>query len=330
MADWLTAHWYRQQLSWLTYLLLPLEWLFRLLAAKRRDAYLSGDKASYRAPVPVVVVGNISVGGVGKTPLVISLANHLKKEGLRAGVISRGYGGQSKTYPADVQSDSDPDVVGDEPVLIALNCDCPVVVDPKRDRGVRYLLNHYDVDLILADDGLQHYALERDFELAVIDGQRGLGNEHCLPAGPLRESAERLADVDWVLINGGDFQWPEAVSFQLADSGLCTLDGQSATLPSGRVHGVAGIGNPQRFFQTLKNLGFEPLEHPFPDHHRFSEADFQFNDALPIIMTTKDAIKCRAFNLNNGYYLAVNAQLPAAFLQDFTEQVKNACSSNTR
>ncbi len=271
--------------------------------------------------MPVIVIGNISVGGVGKTPVVIALAKYLTQKGLKPGIISRGYQGDSTEYPLVVNADSDPKQAGDEPVLLAALSHCPVVVDPNRVNAANRLSSEFDVDIILSDDGLQHYSLRRDVEIAVVDGARGFGNSRCIPAGPLREPVSRLNSVDWVLINGGYFDYKPGYRFCLNTLAVVSMDGRPAAIHSKTVHAVAAIGNPQRFFNSLRALGFEVIEHAFPDHHFFSSDNFSMKDDLPIIMTAKDAVKCRSISLKNGYYLPVEAELPHDFLTQFEQRL---------
>jgi tetraacyldisaccharide 4'-kinase len=263
-----------------------------------------------RLQVPVVVVGNITVGGTGKTPLVSWLAGHLRQAGYRPGIVSRGYGGNAKTWPRAVTPDSDPAEVGDEPVLLARRAGCPVVVGPDRVADARMLLSEHDCDLIIADDGLQHLALGRDLEIAVVDGMRRLGNGRCLPAGPLREPAARLAGVDFQVCNGSP--QGEELGMQLSGGRLHRVGeddivADPAGLAGAPVHAVAGIGNPARFFADLRGLGLEVIEHPFPDHHTYVAADIAFGDGRPVIMTEKDAVKCVAFAGPVHWYLPVQA-----------------------
>nr|WP_281411981.1 tetraacyldisaccharide 4'-kinase [Motiliproteus sediminis] len=300
----------------------PLAALYGALAAKRRRQYRQGDKTVWQAPVPVVVVGNISVGGTGKTPLTQALCTWLVEQGWRPGIVSRGYGGRSDHYPLRVEEHTAASACGDEPLLLAQTTGCPVVVDPDRARAARHLLANTDCNLILSDDGLQHYALGRDVEIAVVDGERGLGNGALMPAGPLREPASRLDEVDLVVINGGDWMHPGAHRMTLLPGPVRRLDGTEADISPGPVHGLAGIGNPQRFFRTLHQLGYQPQEHPLPDHHQIRAEDLEFGDPLPLIMTAKDAVKCRAFASDNRYYLPVNAELPAQFFQQLAARLR--------
>ncbi|GAB4294186.1 MAG: tetraacyldisaccharide 4'-kinase [Thiohalomonadaceae bacterium] len=296
-------------------LLLPLAALFCALALLRRAAYRFGWLRSVRLPVPVVVVGNITVGGSGKTPLVIWLAHFLRAQGYRPGIISRGYGGLAAQWPQPVAADADPRLVGDEPVLIAQRSGCPMAVGPDRVAAGRLLLQQHDCDIILSDDGLQHYRLARDVEIAVLDGTRRLGNGFCLPAGPLREPAWRLAGIDLRVGNGAAAAGELLMTLQ-PQAVLHLRDGTAQPLESfrgRRVHAVAGIGNPARFFQMLRDHGITVIEHAFPDHYRYSVADVQFGDGLPVLMTEKDGVKCRAYGDEHLWAVAVSAQLPDDF-----------------
>jgi tetraacyldisaccharide 4'-kinase len=296
--------------------------LFGLVVRLRRAAYARGVLASRRVARPVVVVGNVTVGGSGKTPLVIWLAQRLGERGHRPGVVLRGYGGAAASgrVPCLVTPDSDVTVVGDEALLLRLRTGVPVVVGRDRVAAAERLLAT-GVDLIIADDGLQHLQLARAFEIAVIDATRGLGNRYLLPAGPLREPPERLSQVDAVVINGEDgaaaAAVPAAFVMRLGGEWLRTLAGTGAavalsSLAGQRVHAVAGIGNPRRFFALLRAAGLEPVEHEFPDHHRYRAADLEFHDGLPLLMTEKDAVKCRSFAAANRWYLPVAVSFAGA------------------
>jgi tetraacyldisaccharide 4'-kinase len=306
--------WYRKHA--LVWVLLPLAWLYCLLVRTRRWAYRSGVLNVYAPPVPVVVVGNVTVGGTGKTPLVAWLVDSLRDAGLRPGIVSRGYGGKARHWPQQVRPDSDPMMVGDEPLLLARRCRCPIAVAPDRTAAVRALLEHCDCDVIVSDDGLQHYALGRTIEVAVVDGVRRLGNGRCLPAGPLREPRRRLQDVDFVVCNGAPGRLEYAMKLVGDELRDLNNEGRTCTLESLRgeaVHAVAGIGNPQRFFSRLRDAGLAVREHPFPDHYAFRTEDLQFGDGLPVVMTEKDAVKCRRFAPANAWYLPVNAQVDERF-----------------
>ncbi|MCE8053582.1 tetraacyldisaccharide 4'-kinase [Halomonas daqingensis] len=308
--------------AWLR-LLGPLEALYRRVVARRTAAYRDGRRAVWRADVPVIVVGNVTLGGTGKSPLVAWLARHLSERGWRPGIVSRGYGGkleQGAGYPLHVTTDTPIVHSGDEPRMLARQTGVPVVVDPDRPRGARALCE-LGCDILLSDDGLQHLALGRDMELVVVDGRRGFGNGRCLPAGPLREPLSRLHEVDAVLINGdATFAPPtEAWTFRLAPVRWRSLaDGREWPLEplpfQGPAHGVAGIGNPQRFFATLETLGIAVTPHAFPDHHRFTSRELNFGDTLPVVMTAKDAEKCDSLALENAWVLEVEASPPPDFV----------------
>lgn len=310
MHDWLIETWYggTRRGLWLA----PLAALYALLAALGRLPYRLGLRRGYRARVPVIVVGNVTVGGTGKTPLVLWLAGRLRQRGLRVGVVSRGYGRRDGAARR-VSAGDPPAEVGDEPALIARRLPGPVAVAARRADAVR--LVEPECDVILSDDGLQHHALERDAEIVVVDGGRGLGNGWRLPAGPLRESAERLRRVDAVVVNGQGFQYPGALGMALEPRRFVEV-ATGAEAPPGafagrRVHGVAALGHPARFFGTLASLGADVAEHPFPDHHAFRASDIAFGDGLPVLMTEKDAVKCAGFAPPGTWYLEVDASFAA-------------------
>lgn len=318
--------WY-QGSPWLV-VLKPLASLFRRQSKKRRLAYLSGAKAVWIAPVPVVIVGNITVGGVGKTPLVAALVQLARDAGFNPGIVSRGYGGKAPHYPFLVAADSMASQVGDEPLMLSRRCACPVVVDANRVEAVKYLLKNSDCDLVISDDGLQHYALGRDMEIAVLDGVRGLGNGLFLPAGPLREGSERLHEVDWVIVNGGQLKLEQdARLMQLKPSHLVNLStGQVKevdALVAQEVHAMAAIGNPERFFSTLQKLGYKLHKHVFDDHHAFVREELPANDGKAIIMTEKDAVKCIEIADERCWYLSVDAELDNEFMTVFQRQLKD-------
>ncbi|MBX8623457.1 tetraacyldisaccharide 4'-kinase [Pseudomonas glycinae] len=324
MSDRLLAAWYHGHPA-LT-LLRPLEWLYRRVVAGKRQRFLDGEGEIYQSPVPVIVVGNITVGGTGKTPMILWLIEHCRRHGLRVGVVSRGYGAKPAQLPWRVQADQTADIAGDEPLLIVQRTGVPLMIDPDRSAAVRALLDSEPLDLILSDDGMQHYRLARDLELVLIDDARGLGNRRCLPAGPLREPAERLQSVDGVLFNGALEDRDGGFAFRLKPSALVNLrSGERRPLdhfpPGQAVHAVAGIGNPQRFFNTLEALDWRPVPHAFADHAEYSVQALSFTPSLPVVMTEKDAVKCRAFAADDWWYLTVDAVPSPAFVAWFDTQL---------
>ncbi len=305
----LERHWYRKDaVSWL---LLPIGWMFCALTTVRRLCYRLGLKKSSTLAVPVIVVGNISVGGTGKTPLVAWLVKLLRGQGWRPGIVSRGYRGRASTWPQQVRPDSDPRTVGDEAVMLAQICECPVAAGPDRVQTASALLEYSGCDIIVSDDGLQHYALARDIELAVIDGIRRFGNGWCLPAGPLREPRSRLQSVDFIVCNGIPSRGEYAMRLR-GDSAIALLQGETRPLRdfAGKpVHAVAGIGHPERFFSMLEKAGLEILRHPFADHYAFEAGDLAFGDDLPVLMTAKDAVKCHRFADARMWSVPVSAEI---------------------
>ena len=312
IADDLQGRWYGNRAPpWWTR---PLACSYGGVTAARRWMYRRGWLRSERLPVPVIVVGNIVAGGAGKTPLAIALVEALRARGYKPGVVSRGYGGAARA-PMLLDAQPDPATVGDEPALIRARTGASVAIGAKRIQAARLLLPE-GVDVVIADDGLQHYALARDIEICVVDGLRRFGNGRLLPAGPLREPASRLHDVDFIVCNGGEARSGEiAMRLVLGDAvNLATSASASlATFAGRRVHAVAGIGHPPRFFAALRASGIDLIEHPFPDHHRYASGDLAFGDGLPVLMTEKDAVKCRAFAGNHWWGVPVTAELPAGF-----------------
>jgi tetraacyldisaccharide 4'-kinase len=299
--------------------------------ASRWRLYRSGWARSTAAGRPVVVVGNLTVGGTGKTPLTIWLARALAAQGLRVGIIARGYGGRSGRGPRRVDGATGWRDVGDEPVILARRSGCPTVVGSDRLAAARALVAE-NVDLILSDDGLQHLRLARDCEIVVVDGARGFGNGRLLPAGPLREATVRLRAVDAIVVNGNLTHGSLAalpaagvLSMQLQASEAVSVDERRrrplASFQGERVHAVAGIGNPERFFAELRAHGIELIEHAFADHHPLSAAELAFADTLPVLMTEKDAVKCAAFAEPRWWYVPVAAQLPARDAQELLRRV---------
>ncbi len=300
----------------LSLLLTPLSWTFCTAIRLRRALYRAGLLPVRRFPVPVLVVGNITVGGTGKTPLVVWLAEFFRQQGYWPGIVSRGYKGRAETWPQPVTPDSDPRLVGDEPVVLARRTRCPVVVAPRRPAAIEYLLQTTQCDIVLSDDGLQHYAMHRDLEIAVVDDIRRLGNGLCLPAGPLREPEERLKTVHFVVCKGATMPHEISMQYRLDSPRLIRDEQITRPLADFRgqaVHAVAGIGDPERFFSRLEEQGIKVMRHPFPDHHDFQARDIEFGDRLPVIMTEKDAVKCRDLADQRHWYLGVEAQLPTHF-----------------
>ncbi len=316
------THWYRGS-PWL-WLLWPLSLLFCLLVSIRRALYRFGLLHSVSFPVPLIVVGNITVGGSGKTPLVTWLVERLRQQGYRPGVVSRGYGGKAASWPQNVTAGSRAELVGDEAMLLARRCLCPMVVGPDRAAAVEQLLRDHDVDVVISDDGLQHYRMGRDIEIAVLDGERRLGNNLCLPAGPLRETLRRLNSVDFIVTNGaaGVGEW----SMQLQPEEAHSLAGDETRPLSAfgeqSVHAVAAIGNPGRFFKTLRAAGLEITEHPFVDHHPFVRGELDFAGDAPVMMTEKDAVKYFQYATARHWYLPVSATLDDEFSRQLLERLE--------
>ncbi len=315
-SDALVAAWYGGA-RW-PWLLRPLEAVFRAVTALRRRLYRWGLLTTYRAPVPVVIVGNITVGGTGKTPVVIALVEALQARGVKVGVVSRGYGADRISGCHRVGPGSTARDCGDEPLLIHQRTGCPCVVAPLRARAVRNLLASTAVDLIISDDGLQHYALERDLEIAVVDHERRWGNGFCLPAGPLREPLSRLRSVDRVVFRGSADPLQGVQYLPLALVNLAT-GATRRPCPDDFavvVHAVAGIGQPEQFFAQLEQLGFKLQPHVFGDHHDFTAADLSALGDKPVIMTEKDAVKCRDIAGDGAWYLKIDARLPATLIDE--------------
>lgn len=321
------AAWYGNR-RW-SFWLLPLTGLFILLSALRRYILLKWQQTSLATPV--IVVGNISVGGTGKTPLLITLVKWLQAQGYTPGIVSRGYGGKAEAYPYLLTADSTAAQAGDEPVTIYQQTGCAVCVGSDRLAAAR-VLEDQGCDLLLSDDGLQHYRLGRDIEIAVVDGQRGVGNGWRLPVGPLREPLSRLSTVDWVVVNSpaphfeltglADLYFIPMQIHARALVNLVTGDTyEIASLSAQPVNAVAGIGNPQRFINTLSEAGITSHLHAFPDHHAYSASDLKFDNVWPVVMTEKDAVKCKDFAQPNWYYLSINASLPDAFWPAFAQRI---------
>lgn len=352
----LLNHWYpsaEANKPWWRILLWPISILFVCASWFRRTCYQIGliPRARFRAPV--IVVGNITVGGTGKTPMVLYLVQLLKQAGFRPGIVTRGYGGEI-TEPTLINLSDPVSAVGDEAYMLIKFVDCPVVVGKKRAKAVKYLLTNTAVNVVISDDGMQHYSMRRDLEIAMIDGQRRFGNAYCLPFGPLREPIKRLEFVDFKICKTNQMSevQDDEYAMQLEPTYLVNMvNGEHIAcdaLPSRVVHAVAGLGNPDRFFTTLNDLGYEIQPHVFADHHAYSRKDFKAieqktipvhkattniypgvktqdpaarDQVIPVIMTAKDSVKCSAFAQPHWWYLAVAAKLPQEFNDRMIERV---------
>jgi len=336
MYNWLHRVWYEGAPSYR--LLIPLSGIYWLLITLRRFLYQIGLFGRHKAVVPVIVVGNITTGGTGKTPVTIWLVQELNARGFSPGIVSRGYGGSRSSTSMRVDSASDPAVVGDEPVLLARRTQCPVVVDANRARAAQMLADD-GVDVIVADDGLQHYRLERTYEICVVDGARCLGNRLLLPAGPLRETIGRLEEVDQILINGQRCESTEdvtaveqnAIEFNLVASEAERLNGSLARpierLSGTTVHGVAAIGNPARFFDMLRAQGIQVIEHAFQDHAALNQRDLEFGDNFDVLMTEKDAVKIGPVSSDKYWTVPVDMQVDPVAAGPWLEQIESRLRS---
>ncbi|MDH5444663.1 MAG: tetraacyldisaccharide 4'-kinase [Gammaproteobacteria bacterium] len=307
-------------------ILRPISWLYCAIVICRRLAYHLKLKKTEKVNVPVIMVGNLTVGGTGKTPLVTWLTNYLKDKGYQPGIISRGYGGKARHWPQQVRPDGDPYAVGDEAILISKRTHSPMAVGPERLISCQELLQyHPSCNVIISDDGLQHYALHRDIEVAVVDGKMRFGNGYCLPAGALREPVKRLEKVDFIIANGEAQKDEYAMRYTLTHA--CSLLDSTKTVPLEQfkrkeVHAVAGIGNPDRFFTQLQEFGIKVIPHPFPDHHPFTEEELVFEDKKPILMTEKDAVKCKRYAQQDFWYVPVTVEVQEIFGQKIIEKLK--------
>lgn len=329
LSERIEKSWY--ETKWWNVWLLPLSLLFFVISHARRLWLTHVNTAVKNNDIPVVVIGNINVGGTGKTPLTCELVNQLNKAGIKVGVISRGYGSNAPYYPYALNKNEPASIVGDEPRLLRDRLDCPVVIGPDRNAAIQ-LLSQQNIDLILSDDGLQHYKMARDYEIVVLDAKRQLGNKWLLPAGPLREGAWRLKTVDTVILNGDTDSTNGHNQMSIVPTAWVNAKtGERKSLDAffeQKMHAVVGIGNPQRFFSTLDSLSVEYKQHIFADHHAFTEADLKVVDdySQQLVMTEKDWVKCAAFADENMWYLEVNAQLSAKLntklKQDLTALVK--------
>jgi tetraacyldisaccharide 4'-kinase len=312
----INRHWYRSSVTWLTLLLLPLSWIFRLVVKVRRALYRAGIKKVSRFDVPVIVVGNITVGGTGKTPFVLWLAEFLTQQGFRPGIVSRGYGGKKHSAAIYITHETSAHEVGDEAIMLARRAGCPVVICVDRVAAVKELLDTMHCDIVISDDGLQHYRLGRDIEIALVDGKRRFGNQYLLPAGPLREPVKRLSEVDFVVAQQNPL--PGEFEMSLHGDKLVSVKNSDSKVPiqdfsHQKVHGVAAIANPERFFAALGSYEIDVIKHSFLDHYLYKSADFNFKDKFPIVMTEKDAVKCKKFADEKFWYLPVRAIVDAAF-----------------
>ena len=320
--------WYRE--NFYKYLFMPLSWAFHVCLILRRKAYQIGLFKIYKAKCPVVVIGNITVGGTGKTPITIWLANYFILKGYKPLILSRGYGGKIGDHPIEVSRNTDVSMVGDEPLLMASKLKCPIIVHPSRIQSLIYI-DDRKFDLILCDDGLQHYQLDRDFEIAVIDGDRKFGNKCLLPAGPLREPISRLSEVDISLINNSNQESIKGNSFNLVGKKVINVRTNEVRLiedfEGHEVHAVAGIGNPDRFFNFLEKRKIIVKRHPFEDHYNYDSLELEFNDGLDILMTEKDMVKCKNFNNKKIWYVPVEVEFVKSdmkWLSDIEELVRKA------
>lgn len=319
LQRWFEHIWYEQ--PWKAIPLLPLSALFCGIATWRKRFQIKQQQTS---PIPVVVIGNISIGGTGKTPLIIHLLALLQEAGYRPAIISRGYKGTSTVWPLLVTNNTTARESGDEAKLLLNRTRVPVVVGADRVADIQYVHDHTDANIILSDDGLQHYKMARALEIAVVDGKRGLGNGYCLPAGPLREKPSRLQHCDLVISNG---QSDLTVNYMsVSGSTLRNIQsGETRSLSNfSEAHLVTGIGNPQRFIDALGNQQINLISiTTYPDHHNFALSDFSYQDEIPIIMTEKDAVKCQAFEFDTLWYLEVDAHCNESFDSEFLEAINN-------
>ncbi len=333
--SFLERAWHKRA-GWLI-LLWPISVLFKALTKIRRLVQQPKVRPA-NLTAPLIIIGNISLGGTGKTPLLITLTQELQKQGFKPGIISRGYGGEAPSYPLAVDGESDVRQSGDEAFLIAEMTACPVYVDPDRCAALDALLSNEDVDVVLSDDGLQHYKLYRDLEIVVVDGERLFSNGFCMPAGPLRESISRLNEVQYIVVNGEPAreisQLKTASIMQLQPRSLINLvTGEKRPFAGApfnmgnKLQAVSALGNPQRFYSLLERLPYQLEIFSFPDHHNFTAADFEqqgIDAHQPIVMTEKDAVKCRQFAKNNFWYLSVEVDLEGQFIERLIEDIRQA------
>ena len=330
--NFLSNAWYKNA-RWVR-CLRPLSLIFGIFSTFRR-CYYQNSRKTYTSKYPLIVIGNIAAGGTGKTPLVIYLAQQLREKGFSPGIVSRGYGSKAASYPFAVTPQTNFREAGEEPLMMARHTQCPVIIDPDRVAAVKMLETRYPCDIIISDDGMQHYRLNRTLEIAVIDGQRGFGNGLLIPAGPLRETPERLDQVDIIVCNGDSTHILPINNYLMTlettqlvhlinNKALDVRDPSLQEIKAKKVHALAGIGNPERFFISLCNCGFDIIRHIFRDHHFYSKQDITFKDGLDVVMTEKDAIKCREIASNSHWFLKVAARLPAEFMDDVIAKISTA------
>lgn len=322
-SRWFQDGWYKEM--YISSVFMPLSMFYDDFMRFRLFLYRIGVLKKTKLAVPVIIVGNITVGGTGKTPLVLYLARFLREEGYKPGIISRGYGGNSEEWPLWVDSNSNAEQVGDEAVLMAKRADCPLVVGPKRVKAAEMLLDKAHCDVILSDDGLQHYALERDIEIAVIDGERRFGNGYMLPCGPLREPPSRLLKVDLVIVNGDaeeENEFTMAVEGDLAVNLVTKKEKLLTDFSKTPCQALAGIGNPKRFFDLLERENISFTSHAFPDHHQFTQDDITFEGDQAILMTEKDAVKCVDFATEKHWYVPIKVIPQQQFLDKLLTLLK--------
>ncbi len=323
LRKWAEKVWYKD--PFIGVWLFPLGFIFSDIVRFRKFLYQVGVLKIHRLPVPVVIVGNITVGGTGKTPLIIWMATLLKEAGYQPGIISRGYGGHADIWPQSVNANSQAEIVGDEAVLLAKQTGCPVVVGPLRIDDAKQLLREANCTIILSDDGLQHYALHRDIEIAVIDGERRFGNGYCLPAGPLREPISRLQSVDLIIVNGEKYEDNEYSMRLVGDTAINMVTSEQkplAEFSDVECYAIAGIGNPERFFKLLAAAGLSCKTRSFPDHYPFEAGDILFSDNKPVLMTEKDAVKCTSFASEQHWYVPVTAVPEPQFAEQLLDLIR--------
>jgi len=323
LQQWLEKVWYENGSG--RWILLPFSALYCAINTYQRKTQ---TKRLPKLPCQVIVVGNISVGGTGKTPLTIHIVNFLKSFGYKPAIITRGYGGKAGSWPQSVTAESDAKMVGDEAVLMASRTGVPVYAGADRLDSIQYILKEHDCNVIVADDGLQHYKLPRDIEIAVIDGQRQFGNGYCLPAGPLRENKERLDECRLIVVNGENDIQNQWITMNLQGDTLVNLktdeEKQLVHFSGKEVHALTGIGNPQRFFSSLEQQGLQLTSHSYPDHYDFKANDLLFDDDKAVIMTEKDAVKCKRLVSSDQYwFLPVIADLPEEFDQQLLKHLSS-------